>query len=48
VSDRTAYRRTALYFYVSSGPSTRMLVIDPHDLDSALGRDSQGDAAAAG
>jgi hypothetical protein len=48
VSDRTAYRRTALYFYVSNGPSTRMLVIDPHDLDSALGRDSQGDAAAAG
>ncbi len=38
-SDRTAYRRTAVYFYVSDAGSTRMLVIDPHDLDAALGRD---------
>jgi hypothetical protein len=47
-SDRTAYRRTAVYLYVSNGGSTRMLVIDPHDLESALGRDSQGDAGATG
>jgi hypothetical protein len=46
--DRTAYRRTAVYFYVSNGASTRMLVIDPHDLDSALGRDSQASAGATG
>lgn len=38
-SDRTAYRRTAVYFYVSNGASTRMVVIDPHDLDSALAKD---------
>lgn len=40
-SDRTAYRRAAIYFYVESRSSTRMLVIDPDDLDAALGRDAQ-------
>ena len=39
-SDRTAYRRAAVYFYVESRGSTRMLVIDPDDLDSALARDA--------
>ena len=45
-SERTAYRRTAVYFYVSDAGSTRMLVIDPHDLDSALDRDCQASAGA--
>jgi hypothetical protein len=44
VSDRTAYRRTAAYLYVESPGSTRMVVIDPHDLDAALDRDSQAGA----
>ena len=39
-SDRTAYRRAAVYFYVESRESTRMLVIGPDDLDSALARDA--------
>ena len=46
-SDRTAYRRTAVYFYVNGAGSTRMLVIDPADLESALGRDSQSRAGSA-
>ena len=40
-SDRTAYRRAAVYFYVESPGSTRMLVIDPDQLDSALERDGE-------
>ena len=40
-SDRTAYRRAAVYFYVESRGSTRMLVIDPDQLDSALERDGE-------
>ncbi len=39
--ERTAYRRAAVYFYAGSGGSTRMLIIDPDDLDSALDRDSE-------
>lgn len=46
-SDRTAFRRTAVYFYVESGGSMRMLVIDPTDLESALGRDAQSRAGSA-
>lgn len=40
-ADRTGYRRTAAYFYVNSPGSTRMLVIDPAQLDAALERDAQ-------
>ena len=40
-ADRTGYRRTAAYFYVHSPGSTRMLVIDPAQLDAALARDAQ-------
>ena len=39
--ERPAFRRTAIYFYVESQGSTRMLVIDPRDLDSALMRDAE-------
>ena len=46
-SDRTAYRRIAVYFYVSSGGSTRMLTVHPDDLDAALDRDSESHAARA-
>jgi hypothetical protein len=38
--DRSAYRRTEIYFYVETAGSTRMLVIDPADLESALRRDA--------
>lgn len=40
-ADRTGYRRTAAYFYVNSPGSTRMLVIDPAQLDAALERDAR-------
>lgn len=40
-ADRTGYRRTAAYFYVNSPGSTRMLAIDPAQLDAALERDAQ-------
>jgi len=43
-SDRSAFRRTAVYFYVKSGGSTRTLVIDPTDLESALRRDAESRA----
>jgi hypothetical protein len=48
-SDRTAYRRTAVYFYVNGAGSTRMLTIAPAELDSALERDLErgGQSAAA-
>lgn len=36
----SGHRRTAIYFYVQDHRSTRMLVIDPIDLDSALERDA--------
>ena len=38
-SDRTAYRRIAIYFYVQSSASTRTVVVNPMDLESALERD---------
>jgi hypothetical protein len=40
-TDRTGYRRVAIYFYVENQRSTRTLVIDPGDLDSALERDAE-------
>jgi hypothetical protein len=40
-ADRIGYRRTAAYFFVNSTGSTRMLVIDPAQLDAALERDAQ-------
>jgi hypothetical protein len=39
--DRPAFRRTAIYFYVENQGSTRTLVIDPGDLESALRRDAE-------
>lgn len=39
--DRTAYRRTAVYFFVESQRSTRTLVITPADLDAAIRRDAE-------
>lgn len=39
--DRSAFRRTAIYFYVSKRGSTRTIMIHPSDLDSALIRDAE-------
>lgn len=49
-TDRTAYRRVAIYFYVQTGASTRTIALSSADLESALGRDrspasEQADAA---
>jgi hypothetical protein len=38
-TDRTAYRRVAIYFYVQSSASTRTIVVNPADLETALERD---------
>ncbi len=38
-TDRTGYRRTAIYFFVKKDGSTRMLTIEPADFESALCRD---------
>jgi hypothetical protein len=38
-TDRTAYRQVAIYFYVQSSASTRTIVLNPGDLESALERD---------
>jgi hypothetical protein len=38
-TDRTAYRRVAIYFYVQSSASTRTIVVNPIDLEAALVRD---------
>lgn len=38
--ERSAYRRTAIYFYVERPGSTRTVVIQPSELDSALRRDA--------
>ena len=38
-TDRTAYRRVAIYFYVESSASTRTLAVTSTDLESALERD---------
>jgi hypothetical protein len=40
-ADLAGYRRTAAYFYVNSPGSTRMLVINPAQLDAALERDAR-------
>lgn len=39
--ERQAFRRSAIYFYVEEGGSTRTVVIRPSDLDSALERDAK-------
>lgn len=39
-TDRTAYRRVAIYLYVENAASTRTMAITPADLESALKRDS--------
>jgi hypothetical protein len=39
--DRSASRRTAIYFYVEQRGSTRTFVIHPSDLDAALRRDAE-------
>lgn len=44
-TERTAYRRTAIYFYVEGNGSTRTLVINPPDLEAALKRDAEERAA---
>jgi hypothetical protein len=38
-TDRTAFRRVAIYFYVQSSASTRTIVVNPMDLEAALVRD---------
>jgi len=38
-TDRTAYRRVAIHFYVQNSASTRTIVVHPTDLESALERD---------
>jgi hypothetical protein len=38
-TDRIAYRRVAIYFYVQNSASTRTVIINPADLESALERD---------
>jgi len=38
-TDRTAYRRVAIYFYVQNSASTRTITVIPADLESALKRD---------
>ena len=40
-SGRTGYRRTAIYFFVEKDRSTRMLLVEPADFDSALSRDAE-------
>ena len=39
-TDRTAYRRTAIYLYVQSSASTRTVIVTPADLESALEREA--------
>ena len=39
-TDRTAYRRVAIYFYVQNSASTRTIPVTPAELESALERDS--------
>ena len=46
--ERSAFRRTAIYFYVESAGSTRTLPLNPADLESALRRDAASDAGSAG
>ena len=44
ITDRTAYRRTAVCLYVEGQGSTRTLVIHPADLEAALSRDAESGA----
>jgi hypothetical protein len=49
-TDRTAYRRVAIYLYVQTAASTRSIALNSADLESALERDrkpasKQADAA---
>ena len=37
--ERAAFRRTAVYLYVEDRGSTRTLVVQPSDLETALSRD---------
>lgn len=39
--ERQAFRRSAIYFYIREGGSTRTIVIRPGELDSALERDAE-------
>ena len=39
LADRTMYRREAVYLYVQSGASTRMIAVSPSDFDLAVERD---------
>lgn len=41
LSDRTGYRRTAIYLLMQQGASTRTIAATPKDLDAALLRDEQ-------
>jgi hypothetical protein len=38
-TDRTAYRRVAIYFYVQNSASTRTITVTQADLESATKRD---------
>jgi hypothetical protein len=38
-TDRTASRRIAIYLYVRNSASTRTIIVNPTDLESALKRD---------
>lgn len=40
--ERQAFRRSAIYFYVKDGGSTRTVMVQPGDFDSALERDAEG------
>ena len=40
-ADRTAYRRVATYLYVTTGTSTRTIVLDSKTLKAALDRDAK-------
>ena len=46
-TDRTAYRRVAIYLYVQNSASTRTIVVKPTDLESALERDLNPELGAA-
>lgn len=41
-ADRTAYREATIYLYVKNAASTRMIVLRPAELESALKRELEG------
>ena len=47
-TDRSASRRVAIYLYVQNPASTRTIVVNPADLDSALERDLNPESGKAG